>query len=179
VTPIQVVNMINIVANRGLWVPPRLYAGQPNEKSVQLSLNQEFLGRILDGMVAVVNETGGTAGSVRNEDFTIAGKTATSQVVSHETLESLEEEEREERDLQNHGWFVSFAPAEDPEISVVVLVEHGGAGSRSAAPKARKILEFYYSEIYLPRMQTQSQPSGINPDFKHSYSFKLASSFAR
>ena len=179
VTPFQVVNMINIVANRGLWVPPMLYAGQPNEKSVQLSLNQEFLGRILDGMVAVVNETGGTAGSVRNEDFTIAGKTATSQVVSHETLESLEEEEREERDLQNHGWFVSFAPAEDPEISVVVLVEHGGAGSRSAAPKARKILEFYYSEIYLPRMQTQSQPSGINPDFKHSYSFKLASSFAR
>ena len=88
-------------------------------------------------MVAVVNETGGTASSVRNEDFIIGGKTATSQVVSLETLESLEEENREERDFQNHGWFVAYAPAEDPEISVIVLVEHGGAGSRAAAAVAR------------------------------------------
>ena len=112
VTPIQVVHMINILVNQGLSVPPKLYAGQPNTQPTQLPLNQEFLKRIGDGMVAVVNETGGTASSVRNEDFIIGGKTATSQVVSLETLESLEEENREERDFQNHGWFVAYAPAE-------------------------------------------------------------------
>ncbi|MEC7539591.1 MAG: penicillin-binding transpeptidase domain-containing protein, partial [SAR324 cluster bacterium] len=177
VTPIQVVHMINILVNQGLSVPPKLYAGQPNTQPTQLPLNQEFLKRIGDGMVAVVNETGGTASSVRNEDFIIGGKTATSQVVSLETLENMEEEDREERDFQNHGWFVAYAPAEDPEISVVVLVEHGGAGSRAAAPVARKILDFYYNEIHLPRMQAQSRPSSIQSGSKTPYSTLLESAF--
>ena len=177
VTPIQVVHMINILVNQGLSVPPKLYAGQPNTQPTQLPLNQEFLKRIGDGMVAVGNETGGTASSVRNEDFIIGGKTATSQVVSLETLESLEEENREERDFQNHGWFVAYAPAEDPEISVIVLVEHGGAGSRAAAPVARKILDFYYNEIHLPRMQAQSRPSSIQSGSKTPYSTLLESAF--
>jgi penicillin-binding protein 2 len=177
VTPIQVVHMINILVNQGLSVPPKLYAGQPNTQPTQLPLNQEFLKRIGDGMVAVVNETGGTASSVRNEDFIIGGKTATSQVVSLETLENMEEEDREERDFQNHGWFVAYAPAEDPEISVIVLVEHGGAGSRAAAPVARKILDFYYNEIHLPRMQAQSRPSSIQSGSKTPYSTLLESAF--
>ena len=94
-------------------------------------------------------------------------------------LENMEEKEREDRELQNHGWFVSFAPEEDPEISVVVLVEHGGAGSRAAAPIARKIMEFYYNNIYLPRMQAQSQPSALPSEIIPSYSFQLESAFVQ
>jgi penicillin-binding protein 2 len=145
-TPLQVLNMVNVVANGGTWHRPRLLIKAPAE-SKDLGLNPEYLRLIREGMVAVVNAPGGTAGKVRLENFTVAGKTATSQVISRETLESLEEEEQESKDYQNHAWFAAFAPAEDPEISMIVLVEHGGGGSRAAAPVAREILEYYLNNI--------------------------------
>ena len=45
--------------------------------------------------------------------------------------------------IRDHAWFVSYAPAENPEIAVVVLVEHGGHGGSAAAPLAKKIIETY------------------------------------
>ena len=53
--------------------------------------------------------------------------------------------------FQNHAWFVAFGPAEDPEISVLALVEHGGGGSKAAAPVVRKILSYYIDNIYKPK----------------------------
>jgi penicillin-binding protein 2 len=71
----------------------------------------------------------------------IAGKTGTVQVVGRAGVDGRERPE----ELENHAWFVSFAPAEAPELVVVVFVEHGGGGSRSAAPIARALYEEYFS----------------------------------
>jgi len=106
---------------------------------------------IREGMVAVVNSEGGTAKKVQFEEFTVAGKTATSQVISNETLETLDDEAKSSKIFQNHAWFVAFGPAEDPEISVLALVEHGGGGSKAAAPVVRKILSYYIDNIYKPK----------------------------
>jgi penicillin-binding protein 2 len=45
--------------------------------------------------------------------------------------------------LRDHSWFIAYAPAEDPQIAMAVLVENGGFGSRSAAPIARQVIDYY------------------------------------
>ncbi|MBS1255764.1 MAG: Peptidoglycan D,D-transpeptidase MrdA [Deltaproteobacteria bacterium] len=147
-SPMQVINMINIVANDGLWMPPKLFKDQAGTQPQQIPLKQEYLSLIREGMVAVVNDIGGTARKVQFEEFTVAGKTATSQVVSNKTLETLDNATKAKKELQNHAWFVAFGPVEDPEISVLALVEHGGGGSKAAAPVVRKILSYYIDNIY-------------------------------
>ena len=153
VTPLQVINMINILANKGKLMPPKLFLKQEGLLQYQLPLKEEFLEIIRKGMIAVVNENGGTARKVQFEEFTVAGKTATSQVVSHKTLETMDDEAKAKRLFQNHAWFVAFGPAEDPEISVLALVEHGGGGSKAAAPVVRKILSYYIDNIYKPNSE--------------------------
>ena len=133
---------------------------------------------IRKGMVAVVNEAGGTARKVQFEEFTVAGKTATSQVISHKTRETLEEELEEEeklkKEFQNHAWFVAFGPAEDPEISVIALVEHGESGSGAAAPVVRKILSYYIDNIYKPKSKKTVQTNFKSKNFKFSTRLQMA-----
>jgi penicillin-binding protein 2 len=93
----------------------------------------------------VVNARHGTAwgsvGSTRPE-YTIAGKTGTSQVFGLEEDEEYDEDELA-RHLWDHALFVGYAPAENPRIAVAVLVEHGGSGGRVAAPLAREVMDAY------------------------------------
>ncbi|HTR52577.1 MAG TPA: penicillin-binding protein 2 [Kofleriaceae bacterium] len=100
------------------------------------------------GMFKVTNELGGTAyehGHV--EGITVLGKTGTAEVKKHH-------KEDGERDLdrwnpnESHAWFAGWAPADDPELAVVVLVEHGGPGGQVAWPIAKQILEGYYTKIH-------------------------------
>jgi penicillin-binding protein 2 len=91
---------------------------------------------VREAMVGVVNDPGGTGRGARINDYKVAGKTGTAQVVS---LDS-QSDKRKHRD---HAWFTSYAPAESPEIAVTVLIEHGGKGGAVAAPIAKKILEIY------------------------------------
>jgi penicillin-binding protein 2 len=46
--------------------------------------------------------------------------------------------------FKDHAWFIAFAPVEDPQISLAVFVEHGGHGSTTAAPIAKKVIEAYF-----------------------------------
>lgn len=155
VTPIQILNLVNIIANNGFRVMPILLLDDSNIPSPQpLNLSQEYLTLIREGMIEVVNGKHGTARVVRHSTFTIAGKTATAQVVSHKTLAALDEEKRQERYLQNHAMFVAFGPAENPELSVAVVVEHGGAGAKEAAPIAKRIFEYYVKNIYISSEQS-------------------------
>jgi penicillin-binding protein 2 len=73
--------------------------------------------------------------------FTIAGKTGTSQVIGRKAGRT-EAKDTSDENLP-HSLFVGFAPADDPRVSVLVLVEHGQMGSATAAPLAKQILEFY------------------------------------
>jgi penicillin-binding protein 2 len=89
----------------------------------------------------VVNEDGGTAYKERLPGIDAAGKTGTAQV-SHQTI-GMVDETRIWYFNRDHAWFAAYAPHSAPEIAVVVLIEHGGAGGRHAAPVALQVIREY------------------------------------
>ena len=92
---------------------------------------------------AVIDD--GTGEEARIPGLRVAGKTGTAQVVKMETFTQVDEEDVKYKH-RDHAWFTSFAPAENPEIVVTVLVEHGGHGGSAAAPVAKKVLERYFAK---------------------------------
>jgi len=121
VTPAHMALVVVAVANRGLAMGPRLVATDP---PVRLARFMSAAGaRRLVGMLRKV-VTQGTGRSIDGEGPPIAGKTGTVQNPQGAA----------------HSWFVGFAPASRPALAVAVLVEHGGYGSRTAAPIARDLL---------------------------------------
>jgi len=149
VTPLQVARMMAAVANGGQLVTPTLVHQPEPSRRRPLGIEPSALAAVRRGLVAVVNEPGGTAyWTARLPRFRIAGKTGTAQVVASRVLGSGEELPFEER---THAWFASFAPAEDPQLVVVVFVEHGGGGAAAAAPIAKALYETYFSSVQ-PRL---------------------------
>ena len=108
-------------------------------------VRQKNLQLIREGLVGAVNDRHGTGKASRLKDITVAGKTGTAQVVTMEKFKEVDEEDVKYKH-RDHAWFTSFAPAENPEIAVTVLVEHGGHGGSAAAPVAKKVLERYFSK---------------------------------
>ena len=92
-------------------------------------------------MFSSTNEIRGTSYRSRIEDprYQFAGKTGTSQVIGIAQDGVYNEDEIDERH-RNHGWFVAFAPVDEPRIVVVGLAENGG-GSSAAYPVARRVLD--------------------------------------
>jgi cell division protein FtsI/penicillin-binding protein 2 len=78
-----------------------------------------------------------------NLDYTIAGKTGTAQVFGIKQDEEYDEETVSKK-LRDHALFISFAPVIQPEIAVAVIVENGGHGGSTAAPIARKVMDYYF-----------------------------------
>jgi len=109
----------------------------------RIDVDPEDLALVVDGLVGVVNEVGGTAYEARVDGgVTMAGKTGTAEVSGGSRL-SRRDPRRAWYFNRAHAWFAGFAPVEDPEVAIVVLVEHGGAGGRTAAPIATQILQEY------------------------------------
>ena len=102
--------------------------GLQEEESEDLQINQNYLKAILEGMKSVTTDTEGTA-YVRFKDFNISvgGKTGSAEAPND----------------QVHAWFVGFAPFENPEIAIVVMVENGGHGNYTAEV-VRDIMEEYF-----------------------------------
>lgn len=107
---------------------------RPQPKVLAVPTDQSDL--VVHAMWSVVNGNG-TATGIKMAGFDIAGKTGTAQVVS------LGKEGAEHKD---HSWFVSYAPAFKPEISVVAMIENAGLGSRFGAPSVRAIYDVYYAK---------------------------------
>jgi len=156
VTPLQVCQMTSALANGGKLYKPFLVEkiidpeGLVIEKfaptvDVELVGMDKYLGLIRDGLVGAVNDKHGTGKEARLKNITVAGKTGTAQVVALEKFKEVEEEDVAYLH-RDHAWFTSFAPAENPEIAVTVLVEHGGHGGSAAAPVAKKVLEKYFAK---------------------------------
>jgi penicillin-binding protein 2 len=110
------------------------------------------LAAVREGMAAVVD--GGTGSRARVAGMRVAGKTGSSQVVTHARLER----DKNAPELQPHGWFVGFAPLENPRIALAVLVEHGRSGSESAAPVAGRILARYFKVPSAPTAPATPEP---------------------
>ncbi|MDB4955436.1 MAG: penicillin-binding protein 2 [Myxococcales bacterium] len=158
VTVLQMAMAYAAIANGGtLFVPQVVERIEANDGHTIVSYDPKAARTIktpvdaLDtwkrGMYKVTNELGGTAyehGHI--EGVTVLGKTGTAEVKKHHR-------DSDEKDVDGwhpnaaHAWFAGWAPVEDPEIAIVVLVEHGGAGGQVAWPIAKQILEGYFTGI--------------------------------
>ena len=154
VTPLQLCRMTAATANGGILYQPQfveavididgniVYRFAPSANG-EIIGSDEALTLIQEGLIAAVNDRHGTGRASRLRKITVAGKTGTAQVVHLSQHENLEEDEIP-YEYRDHAWFTSYAPADDPEIAVTVLVEHGGHGGATAAPIARKVLQKYF-----------------------------------
>lgn len=99
------------------------------------------------GMWKAVNELGGTGYEhARSDVVSIMGKTGTAQVKAKRAKKD-EPEIKNWHPWVDHAWFAGWAPAEDPEVAIVVLIEHGGSGGKVAGPVARTILEGWWKDV--------------------------------
>jgi penicillin-binding protein 2 len=142
VTPLQMACVAACVANGGKLPQPyvvRAIGGVPQSHPAprDVGFKPEVLAVIRDAMWAVVNEHG-TAWRAAIPGQDICGKTGSAQVVSHEHLARAGSDSEE---LQPHGWFVGFAPRDNPRIAFAFLVEHGRSGGEAAAPVAGAFLK--------------------------------------
>ncbi len=142
-SPMQLLTMVSAIANGGTiyrpWVVKKIasLSGEildeyEPEAVRQVPVKPETLAFIRQAMLGVVNE--GTGARARVPGVPIGGKTGTAQVVR-------KGEGKGQADLKDHGWFVSFAPVDNPQIAVVVLVENGGFGGFVATPVAKAVYE--------------------------------------
>lgn len=144
VTPLQMLRMYAAVANGGYLLRPQLVREQGilderepvarRDVMRDLALDADNLAIIQRGMCDVTSAYSGTASAqfVYSPllDVGVCGKTGTAQVPGERKLP--------------HSWFIAYAPAQEPQIAIVTLVENGGEGSSVAAPLTREILEYYY-----------------------------------
>jgi len=78
----------------------------------------------------------------------VMGKTGTAEVKKHHKDSENDKDLERWNPNASHAWFAGWAPVDDPELAIVVLVEHGGAGGHVAWPIAKQILEGYYTKIH-------------------------------
>ncbi len=157
VTPLQMVTLVSALANGGILKKPLvLCRSETAEGKVmrrpgevvkgRIPVDEETLRLIRRGMWKTVNDRHGTAWySVHSKEILISGKTGTAQVTSRKKDEE-DKQARRPRELLPHAWFVAFAPSENPQIAVAVLVEHGEHGSSAAGPIAKKMITDYLSK---------------------------------
>jgi len=152
-TPLQLVRAVGALATNGLLVTPHLLLEAEQTpgrqwRSQQLAINPESGRRIRAGMWASVN-SGGTGHSAGIPGMDICGKTGTVQVVSAQRRKQIKTDEDA---VENHAWFAGFASRDNPEIAVVVFLEHGGGGGAFAAPMAREIFRVYFEKKNHPEI---------------------------
>ena len=170
-TPLQLCLMTAQIANGGFEIKPRIIFDKENnnlknylkfknkypDQTIPSDLlvsnfdlkplfkNQENINFIKDAMFASSNEPGGTSYRSRLEDekYTFAGKTGSSQIkrFTEEQREAEVKQDDIDYKSRDHALFIAFAPYKNPKYAISVVVEHGGSGSSSAAPVAKKIIK--------------------------------------
>jgi penicillin-binding protein 2 len=155
VTPLQLATATATLAKNGLVLKPKivhveqeanrdeLLPHQPELVETITVSNQDHWDAVIKAMIDVVHSPRGTARKIGDDSpYRIAGKTGTAQVFG---LDEDEEYDAENliRKLRDHALFIAFAPVDDPQIAVAVIVEHGGGGGSVAAPIARAIMDAY------------------------------------
>ncbi|MCA8920135.1 MAG: penicillin-binding protein 2, partial [Planctomycetes bacterium] len=157
-TPLQLAHATAVISQRGADFKPRVLLATedpgtriktpeaPRPLPPVTVKNPQFWDTVIAGMIHVVE--GGTAHRIGiGAKYRIAGKTGTAQVFTVGQNERYNAR-RLARHLLDHALFVAFAPAGDPRIAVAVIAEHGGGGSKTAAPMARKVMDAYLLDKY-------------------------------
>lgn len=143
VTPLQVNQMTNIVANNGIKCKMSLLKDKISECE-SLKIKNSTLMTVIEGMKAAC-KSGGTAWPLFNFKTQLACKTGTAEVG--------------DGSKDTHAWLTAFAPVDDPQISITVMVERGGEGSDVAAPIVGDILKEWFNEpnTLVPRYSSKEE----------------------
>jgi len=157
-TPIQLAVALSTLGNGGTrFIPQLLYASKKagNQQAVRMEaqralqvpvVSEENWKAVREGMRRVIHGSRGTARALLPlSGYEMAGKSGTAQVVEQEQDGQAAPDEVAQH-LRNHALFIAFAPAEHPSIVVVAVVEHGGGGSRQAAPVAKAVIEAWMAQ---------------------------------
>ncbi len=155
-TPLQMLDVTCALANRGKIIRPHVLYQILDERTHQVRqevrpetlLDTGFkagnLERVRNALQMVVESVGGTGKKARIAGLEIAGKTGTSENPHGE----------------NHAWFTAYAPADDPTVAVIVLVENGGEGGIVAAPIAKRLIEKALGREVTPWASPTPTPEG-------------------
>ncbi|MBN2755258.1 MAG: penicillin-binding protein 2 [Candidatus Goldbacteria bacterium] len=141
-TPLQILNIMAAMANGGYAMQPRLlkavtmdnrriFMNPEPKKLFEIEVKKENIKIMQAALKRVVNNWAGTGKASQVRGIEVAGKTGTVQNVHGD----------------NHAMFSCYAPFENPEIAVYVLLEHGGGGGEAAAPIAGDLLDFYFRTL--------------------------------
>ena len=140
-TPMHINLITQAVANEGVLMRPMLLECIKNNQGIMVkdfkadkykTLMSKKETQILTEFMAKACETG-TAKSLKNDFYTVAGKTGSAEFMESNSI--------------SHAWFTGFAPYDNPEICITVIVEEGGSGSKVAVPIAKKILDVYFEAL--------------------------------
>jgi penicillin-binding protein 2 len=171
VTPLQMAVFISAVGNNGTLYRPRLVKSVQDAKGQVireiepeitggLPASKKNLAIVRQGLLEVVHGNRGTARQIRLPDVQIAGKTGTAQVFSRKAGEKFDNKKLK-RTLQDHAWFVCYAPAQDPKIAIAVIIEHGEHGSSAAAPVAQELIHAYFGDPEVPTAVVEEDPAHV------------------
>jgi penicillin-binding protein 2 len=177
-TPIQLAIAYAAIANGGTVYKPQvvrrietadgdLVKDFSPEVVRRVAVSQASLDLMMDALSGVVEEEDGTAYDARSDAIKVAGKTGTAQV-ARRARKPGDDLSRHYYLNRDHAWFAALAPADTPEISIITLIEHGGAGGEHAAPIGVEIARRYFEEI-APREQapliaeTDEKPKARTP----------------
>lgn len=173
VTPTQLAYATAILANDGVGYRPHLVRQVQRSDSkeipvpevkpeISINLNPEHVALVKRAMVAVTQPGGTAAQAGAGAPYAFAGKTGTAQVVGMKQGEKYDASKLSER-YRDHAWFIAFAPADKPKIALAVLAENGGHGGSTAAPIARKVLD-YYLLGKVPKPLPDAKEDGVEHD---------------
>ncbi len=170
-SPLQVAQFTAMLANGGRLYRPHLVKEVTDvdgrvvkrfepELISRLDVRPEYIRAVQQGLEAVVNDPGGTGWRAALPGLHVAGKTGTSQVVSQKRFQAYAKGQLPYK-YRDHAWFTSYAPAENPEVVVTVLLEHAGGGGSFAAPVARQMLAAYFDPSIVAE---KLPPPQVQPD---------------
>ena len=156
-TMLQIAQAVGTLANHGVLHPPRLVTATQDAEShallpvarppaVDLKLSQAHLDVVRDAMVGVTTE-GTSARAFTGAGYVSAGKTGTAQAVGIGKDQKYDAHALEEHQ-RDHALYVAFAPADNPQIAIAMVVENVGWGAENAAPIARRVLDYWLLHKY-------------------------------
>ncbi len=153
VTPVQMAQTTAVIARRGAVMSPRVVQSVGDQPVVplledQIEIRDEYWDLVSRAMRNVVHGTYGTARAIGNglSDYEIAGKTGTAQAISIAGDVKYDDLELEKH-LRDHALFISYAPVEDPQVSLGIIVENGEHGGSMAAPIARLVFDTWLGQL--------------------------------
>jgi penicillin-binding protein 2 len=166
-TPLQMLNATAAIANGGYLFRPQLVhqitsadgevlRGFSPDLIRELPVSHENLQVVRQGMFEAVNWQYGTATGAAVPGIVVAGKTGTAEFFVDRNEDGWPDRDAE-GNLPTHAWFTAFAPYEDPQIALVVLIDGGGEGSKAAVPVAAEILKAYFG----PEQTAEDRETGF------------------